>query len=429
MDFFERQDQARRNTKLLVVYFVLGVAMLIVAVYAAAAGDLCRPRLAAITMVTASRRNWCSWNPQLFLGAAVGTLAVIALGSGFKTLELAQGGSAVATMLGGRLVDPDHDRPGRAQAAERGRGNGHRRGRAGAAGLSACPRSGASTPLPPATRRATPWSPSPPAPEAAHARRTARRHRPRVQPHPQRRHAAQPAPDGHHLRHPLPGGHWPGPPLHPQPQQQRQEPAAAAGAGADRDWLGRRLLRPAHPGGRQPAARVPGRRLVGAVHAQPGGPGRRAEEDRRPELRLEARGGARRGSQPHVLRQRHGRVVLPPDGHASAAGGAHPRHRPELRRQLPARERRRGGTSGAAGCAAAAVAPAVPVPRHAARARGPGRAGAAGHCRADRDGQHGQSHPRPSALRRGFAGQPSRPACKPPRAKGSAPARWFMRCC
>ena len=35
MDFFERQDQARRNTKLLVVYFVLGVAMLIVAVYAA----------------------------------------------------------------------------------------------------------------------------------------------------------------------------------------------------------------------------------------------------------------------------------------------------------------------------------------------------------------------------------------------------------
>src|SRR5439155_1302348 len=31
MDFFERQDQARRNTKLLVVYFVLGVAMLIAA--------------------------------------------------------------------------------------------------------------------------------------------------------------------------------------------------------------------------------------------------------------------------------------------------------------------------------------------------------------------------------------------------------------
>ncbi len=44
------------------------------------------------------------------------------------------------------------------------------------------------------------------------------------------------------------------------------------------------------------------------------------------EHRLEARGGPRRRSQPHVLRQRHGRIVPPPDGHASAAGGAHPGH-------------------------------------------------------------------------------------------------------
>jgi Zn-dependent protease with chaperone function/uncharacterized tellurite resistance protein B-like protein len=105
MDFFERQDQARRNTKLLVVYFVLGVALLIVSVYAAV--------LVVFTGVSSRHRHIYSeeaqlvlWNPQLFLGAAVGTLAVIALGSGFKTLELAQGGSTVATMLGGRLVDP-----------------------------------------------------------------------------------------------------------------------------------------------------------------------------------------------------------------------------------------------------------------------------------------------------------------------------------
>ena len=105
MDFFERQDQARRNTKLLVVYFILGVALLIVAVYAAA--------LLIFTGVSSGHRHGYGeqsqmvfWNPQLFLGAAVGTLAVIVLGSGFKTLELAQGGSTVATMLGGRLVDP-----------------------------------------------------------------------------------------------------------------------------------------------------------------------------------------------------------------------------------------------------------------------------------------------------------------------------------
>jgi Zn-dependent protease with chaperone function/uncharacterized tellurite resistance protein B-like protein len=105
MDFFERQDQARRNTKLLVVYFILGVATLIVAVYAAMLG--------IFTGVTSRHHQGyyeqtqvVLWNPQLFLGAAVGTLAVIALGSGFKTLELAQGGSTVATMLGGRLVAP-----------------------------------------------------------------------------------------------------------------------------------------------------------------------------------------------------------------------------------------------------------------------------------------------------------------------------------
>src|ERR1039457_2927623 len=110
MDFFERQDQARRNTKLLVVYFVLGVAMLILAVYAAT--------LAIFTGVASRHHHvydeqvqMALWNPQLFFGAALGTLAVIAMGSGFKTLELAQGGSTVATMLGGRLVDPSTTDP------------------------------------------------------------------------------------------------------------------------------------------------------------------------------------------------------------------------------------------------------------------------------------------------------------------------------
>jgi hypothetical protein len=50
MDFFERQEKAHRNTKLLVVYFVTGVALLI---YLVAAGGMLpswpshRSRLAA----------------------------------------------------------------------------------------------------------------------------------------------------------------------------------------------------------------------------------------------------------------------------------------------------------------------------------------------------------------------------------------------
>lgn len=84
MDFFERQDQARRNTKLLVVYFTLGVALLIVAVYAALL--LIFAGLGSHHhRVYGEEAQLVLWNPQLFLGAAVGTLAVIALGSGFKT--------------------------------------------------------------------------------------------------------------------------------------------------------------------------------------------------------------------------------------------------------------------------------------------------------------------------------------------------------
>jgi Zn-dependent protease with chaperone function len=110
MDFFERQDRARRNTRVLVVYFVLGVTMLTLAVYAALVG--------LFTGIGAERHHGFRqeaqlvlWHPQLFLGAAIGTLAVIGIGSGFKTLELSQGGSTVATMLGGRLVNPSTTDP------------------------------------------------------------------------------------------------------------------------------------------------------------------------------------------------------------------------------------------------------------------------------------------------------------------------------
>ncbi len=107
MDFFERQDKARRNTKWLVLYFVIGVAALVLAVYFAA--------LLVITGVGlhdpfryhgVEQPRFVLWNPPVFGGVALGTLAVIGLGSLFKTMELSRGGSAVATMLGGCLVNP-----------------------------------------------------------------------------------------------------------------------------------------------------------------------------------------------------------------------------------------------------------------------------------------------------------------------------------
>jgi Zn-dependent protease with chaperone function len=108
MDFFDRQDQARRNTKLLSAYFIAGVAALTVAVYLAVAVIFAGINSShdRYRGYEAERQQSALWNPQLFLGVAVGTLAVIGIGSAFKTLELAKGGSVVATNLGGRLVNP-----------------------------------------------------------------------------------------------------------------------------------------------------------------------------------------------------------------------------------------------------------------------------------------------------------------------------------
>jgi Zn-dependent protease with chaperone function len=112
MDFFERQDKARRNTKWLVVYFVVAVVLIVASVYLA---------LLFIFQGTASYRHnrhqgqppvFAFWDPKLFLFAAGGTLAVITCGSLVKTAQLSSGGSAVAESLDGRLVDSntrDHD--------------------------------------------------------------------------------------------------------------------------------------------------------------------------------------------------------------------------------------------------------------------------------------------------------------------------------
>ena len=117
MDFFERQEKARRNTKLLVVYFVTGVSLLILVVYLVVAviftttGLGHRSRHYSYYYYNDNTQTQVNpqslWNPQLFFGVAIGTLAVIGIGSLFKTMELAQGGSAVSSMMGGRLVNPN----------------------------------------------------------------------------------------------------------------------------------------------------------------------------------------------------------------------------------------------------------------------------------------------------------------------------------
>ncbi len=108
MDFFERQDKARKNTKLLVFYFVIAVVLIVASIYLA---SLFMFHGASNYKHRGYAQPFSLWNAQIFLYAAGGTLAVIIGGSLFKTAQLSSGGSAVAESLGGRLLDSNANDP------------------------------------------------------------------------------------------------------------------------------------------------------------------------------------------------------------------------------------------------------------------------------------------------------------------------------
>jgi Zn-dependent protease with chaperone function len=100
MDFFERQDRARRNTKLLVVYFVLAVIFIIASVYLVFAAIFLRSKHQPGTIL------WL-WHAKVFWGVASTTLAIIIGGTLYKMSEVSEGGAAVARILGGSPLRPD----------------------------------------------------------------------------------------------------------------------------------------------------------------------------------------------------------------------------------------------------------------------------------------------------------------------------------
>ena len=84
------QDAARRKTSVLIFYYFLALAAIIIAVYF------------TVALVFGSQGGW---DPSLFTTVSIGTLGVVAVGTLIKTAQLKQGGQAVAEMLGGRSVD------------------------------------------------------------------------------------------------------------------------------------------------------------------------------------------------------------------------------------------------------------------------------------------------------------------------------------
>jgi Zn-dependent protease with chaperone function len=111
--FFEHQQLARRNSKVMVVLFLLAVIAVVLAV------DLV---LAILYLWNADFYSPAGGKPSFaamlgtvpgyvyFLGA-LATAAVILAVSLINTLRLAEGGSAVAKMIGARRVAPDTAEP------------------------------------------------------------------------------------------------------------------------------------------------------------------------------------------------------------------------------------------------------------------------------------------------------------------------------
>lgn len=99
MDFFDYQERARRNTKWLMLFFILAVVGINLALYVLAwlifgAADEQR-----LQMVPGGHADF--WQPDIFAWTFLGSGSVIAIGSFWKSWLLASGGgSAVAESLG-----------------------------------------------------------------------------------------------------------------------------------------------------------------------------------------------------------------------------------------------------------------------------------------------------------------------------------------
>ena len=172
-DFFDRQDHARRQTIRLLVMFVLSVVVIILAIYlvvAVAAGGM-ESRAAAPVALLARTTPEQPEGPlaadplesPAFPGVTLGTIAVIALGQPVQDRRAFLRRRVHRLDAGRPGRQPADHRPGRTAAVERGRGDGAWPPAFPCRRSTCSTTSRGSTPLPPATSRATPWWPSPPA--------------------------------------------------------------------------------------------------------------------------------------------------------------------------------------------------------------------------------------------------------------------------
>jgi Zn-dependent protease with chaperone function len=96
-DFFARQEDARKQSGRLLMFFAMAVIGVALAVYLAAA-------VARLWLLAENGAAVGFWHPQLFLWTTTGTLTFVAAASLWKISELREGGARIAAMLGGKPV-------------------------------------------------------------------------------------------------------------------------------------------------------------------------------------------------------------------------------------------------------------------------------------------------------------------------------------
>jgi len=104
-DFFTNQEKARKKTGLLVVLFLIAVILIIASVYIAVSVALLYLQKKNVSFATGWEQQFL--DPARFAYIAGGTILLVFLGSLYKIVALGKGGSSVAEMLGGRLLDQD----------------------------------------------------------------------------------------------------------------------------------------------------------------------------------------------------------------------------------------------------------------------------------------------------------------------------------
>ena len=110
MNFYKSQDEARKKTKLLVFYYILAIVATVLFMYALLSLVYVHVVGGEGAQFDVNGQPLDFWQKYLdfyrFMVVSGVTIAVILMGSAYKSMQVSAGGGVVASSLGGRLVDP-----------------------------------------------------------------------------------------------------------------------------------------------------------------------------------------------------------------------------------------------------------------------------------------------------------------------------------